>query len=191
MVLKSKFATKQVKEALAFLQKSINTFQEQVDDFVDVKTDDPSTTSDEVYREESDLYSIDGMSDVSNNGTDPSKSNSFDYWILCLNTVKLDDTADFCTWLEEKLPYITMWSNLYHGELHCHNNKHECKLPRINKHTIYNNNTTNVIAETFFCLKTCDHTNLKLSLSLCGFISKCWNVIGLWAENLSWASGRG
>ncbi len=122
MVLKSKFATKQMREALAFLQKSIITFQEQVDDFVDVKTDDPSTTSDEVYPGESNLYSIDGMSEVSNNGTDPSKSNPFDYWTLCLNTVKLDNTEDsnlelnryympdFCTWLAEKLPYITLWS---------------------------------------------------------------------------------
>ena len=79
---------------------------------------------------------------------------------------------DYCSWLDDKLPYITLWSNLCISNLNRHNEDYNYVLPTLNGNTIANNNTTNAVAENICSLKKRNRSNLKLSLA--DFIRKCW-----------------
>ena len=119
--------------------------------------------------------------------SDSARSQMHAYWTSQISRINVDcDPSeneeiglnryfmpDYCSWLDDKLPYITLWSNLCISNLNRHNKDYNYVLPALNRNIIANNNTTNAIAENICSLKKRNRSNLKLSLA--DFIRKCWN----------------
>lgn len=184
VVLRTKKATQDMQDALHWLEESINTFSDIVDDpaVLVEGTDDSMNSTLSSDHERAEVEDYENYSE----SIGGARSQMHAFWnsrigridIVCSQSESKElelnryFMPDFCSWLEDKLPYITLWSNLCIGDLKRHNEEYDYVLPILNKNTIANNNTTNAVAENFFSLKKRNKSNLKLSLA--DFIRKCW-----------------
>ena len=180
VVMKTKYATSEMKKALQCLQESINTFEEP-------PVEPSDCSDDEENYEESSEYGDDdgGGGDGNDVGTQP-VSRFKDYWNEKMANVQIETDyggggnpglnryfmPEIWTWLNEKLPYISLWSNICLGDLNRFNSEYQCSYPEMTTNNINVSNNTNAMAETFFSLKKRNKTRLKMPLP--NFIRKCW-----------------
>ena len=79
---------------------------------------------------------------------------------------------NFFSWLEAKLPYIMLWSNLCLGDLRRFNSNYHFSIAFISGNTFLIVNRMNASAEQFFNMKKANKAELQLILNQ--FILKCW-----------------
>ena len=182
VVMKTKYATSKMKEALQWLQESINTFEEPPIDASDRSDDEDEYKTSSEYSDDDD---DDGSSDRNDIETQP-VSRFKNYWVEKKANVQIEANYGRETnpglnryfmpavwnWLNAKLPYISLWSNICLGNLNRFNSDYRCSYPEITTNNINVNNNTNAIAETFFSSKKRNKTCLKMPLPK--FIRKCW-----------------
>ena len=165
IVLRTEKATQDMQDALCWLEESINTFADTVDDpaVLDEESDDSvcskSSSGDEHAKMDEYENRSERTSQISriNVNCGPSENEE-----IGLNRCFM---PDYCSWLDDKLPYITLWSNLCISDLNRHNKDYDYVLPALSRNTIANNNTMNAVAENICSLKKHNRSNLKLSLA--------------------------
>ena len=138
-----RYVDKDVTNALATVEESINTFCQVLDD-----NKNQNKISDVLHSND-----VSKSFKYSNFNTQTHEKELHKFLGHVLESVKLEDNDDstdakkyympnFCKWLHEKLLYITLWSNLCLGDLQRFNPEYDdCKLPETK---------TNSVAEQFF-----------------------------------------
>eukprot|EP00112_Aurelia_sp_Birch-Aquarium-sp1_P001567 Seg1170.1 transcript_id=Seg1170.1/GoldUCD/mRNA.D3Y31 product="hypothetical protein" protein_id=Seg1170.1/GoldUCD/D3Y31 len=180
VVMKTKQATSKMIDALerCKLEESINTFEDPPVETLD-------SSDEEQVDDTGSNYSDDGGDDGKEAETQPI-SQLKNYWEEKIGKVQIEvDNGRGCnpglnryfmpevwTWLNAKLPYISLWSNICLENLNRFNPDYQCTYPEMTTNNINVNKNTNAIVETFFSLKKRNKTRLKLPLP--NFIRKCW-----------------
>ncbi len=185
IIMTTEYVNHAVITSLQYLENSINTFQDEVEDGVELK----KITESSCMKTDVDEALTEGLNNKEpsfvNNKND-SRSLMHDFWQAEISQRKdelsiIPKTSNeknryfmpnFFTWLEAKLPFITLWSNLCLGDLRRFNSSYNFKIPSISGNTFLTGNRTNASAEQFFNMKKANKSDLGLPLNK--FIKKCW-----------------